>query len=131
MECLGGWIWEWVIGTNRTMAIGWEFVGWMSMWDEEDGIMGEELVTRSVSIVGCVSKTASRMELEEKDGANESESKTKSKERKNGKREPNDEDEQGLWEVKWWFMEWKVKIDSWKTTSLERNTVWDSKSKSL
>ena len=66
------------------------------MWDEEDGIMGEELVTRSVSVVGFVSKTTSRMELEGKEGADESESKTKSKERKDGKREPNDEDEQGL-----------------------------------
>ena len=66
------------------------------MWDEEDGIMGEELVTRSVSIVGFVSKTASRMELEGKDGTGESKSKTKSKERRDGKKEPDDEDKQGL-----------------------------------
>ena len=66
------------------------------MWDEEEGIMGEESVIRTVSIMGFVSKIASRMELEGKDGAGESKSKTKSKERRDGKREPDDEDEQGL-----------------------------------
>lgn len=37
------------------------------MWHEEDGIMGEESVTGTISVVGFVSKTTSRMELEGKD----------------------------------------------------------------
>ena len=66
------------------------------MWDEEDGIVGEKLVIGTVTVVGFVSKIASRMELEGKDGAGEFESETKSKEGRDGKREPDDEDEQGL-----------------------------------
>ena len=66
------------------------------MWDEEDGIVGEKLVIGTVTVVGFVSKIASRMELEGKDGVGESELETKSKEGRDGKREPDDEDEQGL-----------------------------------
>ena len=62
------------------------------MWDEEDGIVGEKLVIETITVMGFVSKTTSRMELEGKDGVDESESKTKSKERRDGKREPDDED---------------------------------------
>ena len=112
MECLNGWIWEWVTGTDGTMALSWKFVGWMSMWDEEDGIVGEKLVIGTITVMGFVSKTTSRMELEGKNGVGESESETKLKEWGDGKREPDDKDEQGLWEVKWWAMEWKRKIDS-------------------
>ena len=112
MECLNGWIWEWVTGIDGTMALSWKFVGWMSMWDEEDGIVGEKLVIGTITVMGFVSKTTSRMELEGKNGVGESESETKLKEWGDGKREPDDKDEQGLWEVRWWAMEWKRKIDS-------------------
>ena len=50
------------------------------MWDEEDGIVVEKLVIGTVTVVGFVSKIASRMELEGKNGVGESVSETKLKE---------------------------------------------------
>ena len=52
----------------------------MSMWDEEDGIVGEKLVIGTITVMGFVSKTTSRMELEGKNGVGESVSETKLKE---------------------------------------------------
>ena len=50
------------------------------MWDEEDGIVGEKLVIGTITEMGFVSKTTSRMEQEGKNGVGESKSETKLKE---------------------------------------------------
>ena len=70
-----------------------------SILDGEDVVMEGGFLSRKAFVVGFVSRTTSVVELERIEEVGESESVLKTK-GGDGKRELEDEDEKGLWEVR-------------------------------
>lgn len=71
-----------------------------SILDGEDVVMEGGFLSRKAFVVGFVSRTTSVVELERIEEVGESESVLKTKGGGDGKRELEDEDEKGLWEVR-------------------------------
>ena len=82
------------------MSLDLECVTWRSVLDGEDVVMEGGFVSRKASVVGFVSRIALVVKLERIEEVGESESVLKTKGGGDGNREPENEDEKGLWEVK-------------------------------